>query len=83
MSKFFIDNGFGGKDEQKMQDHFEELVGGVARATQMLNLWNQSYQRGTMTDFLQGHGTLKKQAFERAAKREGFTQEMIDCFYEL
>ena len=35
MSKSFIDNGFGGKDEQAMQAHFEELVGGVARATRM------------------------------------------------
>ncbi len=83
MSKFFIDNGFGGKDEQAMQAHFEELVGGVARATQMLRLWTSSYQCGTMTDFLRGHGTSKKKAFERAAKREGFTQDMIDCFYSL
>jgi len=82
MSKFFIDNGFGGKDEQAMQDHFEDLVGGVARAERMMMLWNGSYPCGSKydKDFHTGFYHSKQEVFEEKAKHEGFTQEMIDCF---
>lgn len=83
MAKFFIDNGFGGKDEAAMQEHFEHLVGSVAKTNRFLRLWNNSYKSGTKYDFLMGRGKTKEEVFEAKAKAEGFTQEQIECFYEM
>jgi len=85
MNEFFIDNGFGGKDEQAMQDHFEELVGGARKAERLLWLWNDSYPVGTKydKDFKTGHYHSAEEVFEAKAKREGYTQEMINCFHAL
>lgn len=83
MSDTFIDNGFGGKDETAMQEQFEELVGGVAKAESLMRIWNNSYKNGTKYDFLMGRGKTKEEVFEAKAKAEGFTQQQINCFYEM
>lgn len=83
MAKFFIDNGFGGKDEAAMQEHFEHLVGGVAKAERLLWLWKNSFKSGTKYDFLMGRGKIREEVFEAKAKAEGFTQNQIECFYEM
>jgi len=85
MSDTFIDNGFGGKDEQAMQEHFEYLVGGVAKAERLMWLWNNSYPNGSKYDqtFKTGHYHSKENVFEYKAKAEGFTQEQINCFHAL
>lgn len=83
MSKFYIGNGFGGKDETLMQEQFENLVGEISKAERLMQLWNNSYPVGTKLDFLYGRGRTKEQIFERKAKTEDFTQEQINCFYEL
>jgi hypothetical protein len=82
-SRFFIDNGFGGKDERQMQENFEILCGGVSRAERLSSIWDNSYPCGTQMDFLYGRGVTKRQSFEKKAKAEGFTQEQIDFFYAL
>jgi len=78
-----VKNCFGGKDEQAMTDKFEELCGGVKKAQRLLYLWQNSYPVGDKLDMLYGRGLTKAQVFERAAKREGFTDEQIDYFYNL
>lgn len=75
-----INNGFGGKDEILMQEHFEELVGGKRRAERMLHLWNISYKCDMRP---QGKLHTKKDIFETKAIGENFTFEQIQCFYEL
>jgi len=85
MRKFYIDNGFGGKDEKAMQEQFEELCGGVKRAERLMWIWNNSYQIGTKYDqvFKTGFHHTKRQVFDLKAKKEGFTDEQIQCFLEL
>ena len=74
MSKYLIDNGFGGKDEMQMQEVFENLVGGVSRAERLSYIWDNSYSYGTELDFLYGRGKTKEQVFEDATRilREAF-----------
>lgn len=80
---FYIDNGFGGKDEQAMQDNFEDLCGGVAKAEHLMRIWNNSYKKGSKYDFLMGRGRTKQEVFEKEAKSQGFTDKQIKCFYSL
>jgi len=80
---YFVDNGFGGKDEQVMQENFEELCGGYKRAERLMYLWNNSYKTGTKYDFLMGGGRSKIEVFEKKAKEDGFTKKQIECFYSL
>ena len=79
----FIDNGFGGKDERKMTEYFENLVGGVSRAERLQRIWNNSYSFGTQSDMIVGRGKTKREVFESKALADGFTYEQIECFYEL
>ena len=81
MTKF--DNGFGGTDEQLMTEHFEYLVGGKVNATRLLELWKLSRAEGPQLGIMRGRGRTKKDMFAKRAKDEGFTQEQLDCFYEL
>jgi len=67
-------------DEQVMTDHFEHLVGGVAKAQRMMHLWNTTYKCDMRP---QGKLHTKEELFEAKCKAEGFTQEQILCFYEL
>ena len=39
-------NPFGGVDEQAATNMFEELCGGVARATQLLRIWERCHSTG-------------------------------------
>jgi hypothetical protein len=70
-----IDNGFGGKDETLMQEHFEALVGSSRRAGEMSYLWSNSYPQGKLH--------TKEDIFEKRAKSAGFTDEQIEYFYSL
>ncbi len=83
MDKFYIDNGFGGKDERAMQEKFEDLCGGVKRAERLNWIWNNSYPVGTQYDFMMKRGKTKRQVFEEKAKAEGFSDKQIQCFMEL
>jgi len=78
-------NPFGGVDEQKAQEMFEDLCGGVKKAERLLHLWNDSYPCGTKYDktFKTGFYRSKEQIFWIKAKRDGFTQEQIDMFMGL
>lgn len=65
-----IRNPFGGVDEQAMQDQFEDLCGGVARAQRLMHL----HQRGFFRS---------RAAFVAAAARDGYTEAQCDAFLSL
>ena len=67
-------------DEQTATYYFENMVGGTAKADEMLRLWRDSYQCDMRP---QGKLHTRQEVFEKKAKRAGFTQEQIDCFYNL
>ncbi len=73
---------FDRKDEQKMTEQFEDLIGRV-RAEQLLQIWKNSYPLGTRYEFLFGKGKTRVQVFEEKAKQEGFTDEEIIAFQDL
>ena len=85
MKNFPVKNPFGGIDEQKSQALFEDAVGGVKKAEQMMRLWNDSYPCGTKYDktFKTGFYRSKEQIFNIKAKRDGFTQKQINMFLAL
>ena len=80
MDNFFIDNGFGGKDEQAMQESFEDLCGGVSRATVLMNIWNRCHSTG-MKGSRYYH--TKEEIFRNTAQLDGFSRDQIDCFMAL
>ncbi len=67
-------------DEQTATYEFENMVGGTAKADELLRYWRNSYQCDMRP---QGKLHTREDVFERTAKRNGFTQEQIDRFYLL
>jgi hypothetical protein len=76
MSKTFkpIPGPFGHIDEAATTQAFEEFMGGVSRAQQILRVWNNSYP---------SYRREKIQNFISAAGREGFKSEEISAFLSL
>jgi len=73
-------NPFGGVDEQAATDMFEEAVGGVKKAEQMMGLWNNTFK----TDMRpQGRLHTKEELFRTKAITEGFKDEHVDLFLAL
>jgi hypothetical protein len=68
--------------EQERQDRFIKLVGGTARADELMRIWNNSYPHGSEYDRMMrnGLGLTKEQAFERSAIARGFTKRQINAF---
>ena len=73
-------NPFGGVDEQAAQEQFEELCGGVSRATQLLRIWERCHSTG-MKGCRYYH--TKEEVFRNTAHLDGFTDEQIDFFMAL
>lgn len=63
-------NPFGRVDERAMHEQFEDLCGGAHKAERLMGI----HQRGFFKS---------NEAFFRAAKSEGFTQEQCKAFLSL
>ena len=74
-----------GIDEQATVYAFEDYVGGVAKADQILYLWKNSYPSGSKYDkvFSTGYYHSRKENFSRKALDAGFCQQDIDAFFIL
>lgn len=84
MEDFPVKNPFGGIDEQISQELFEQECGGVARATQLLNIWKDSYPKGTLYDKnFTGRYMSKGEVFVKKAMAADFTETQIDMFLSL
>ena len=73
-------NPFGGVDEQKATDMFEDLCGGVERAQQLMRVWERCHSTG-MKGSRFYH--TKEEVFRNTALIDGFTDEQTDMFMEL
>ena len=74
------------KDEQALEDAFEDFVGGPDRGFRLMRLYtnvNQSLQGHKENRTAGwGYGPVKtvEQAFVEAAKRDGFTEEQAKAY---
>lgn len=65
-------------NEQQRTDEFEALCGGVEKAQRVMSLWNSCYPMATY------YGVKSKEAvFLARAKREGYSNEIINAFLAL
>ncbi len=67
-------------DEQEATDRFEDLCGGVSRAQMLLRLWLYACP-GISADVF--NKPTKKDVFKCGAKKEGFSDEQIEAFFNL
>jgi uncharacterized protein (DUF1015 family) len=65
-------------DEQKENDNFVKLVGGIHAADRLQQLWNQSYSTGGYL-----YPISKEKVFEESARREKFSKKAIKAFMKL
>lgn len=83
MTKKFklISGPFGKTDESKTTKAFEEYVGGVFYAEQMMRIYNNSYPGIKKSAF--DKPLSKQEIFRIKASKEGFTHLEIDAFLML
>jgi len=67
-------------DEATKHAKFEDAVGGVKKAYQMLRIWNDSYKCDMRP---QGRLHTKTEVFTNNALRNNFTLKQIDMFLSL
>lgn len=75
---------FKGLTEQEASDKFVRICGSV-KADRLQQIWNNSNSHGTQydKDFKTGNYVSKEEDFRTNAKREGFSDRVIDVFLQL
>ena len=68
------------RDEQAENDAFVRMVGSVARADRLQQIWNMSYPKGNCGMM---KGQSKEEVFRENAKKEGFTDQQVNRFLDL
>lgn len=72
-----------GTTEQERTDEFEDLCGGYKRAFRILHIWQHEAWPSGRAHTPGQRRESQEAAFRKIAKREGFTEEQIDAFFEL
>ena len=79
MSDKQFDNGFGGVDEQAVNDHLEGLVG-IDRSFRLMNLARETTQAVSGNQFTLGKKKDPKAVFRKKAKDDRFNDEAIEFY---